>query len=370
MLVSGGRDNSVRIWSLKEKKQIRMFRPYLGVGIVVDVAFLNDGRRVASCGSDRRVRIWSLGDNDASPERQAHEAQITSLSTSRDGKLLASASFDGEVRLWRILRGELKEIHRTRDHKSGDVLVRFPSTGGTEFISVGADGVIRLLEGKDGTLVQTFQSPGSVTIADCIPQKNLLVCGGGRQVYLLNAETNETLWSWDSIGDFATVVTDVRLSQDGSRVIASCGDAAVFVWDATTGQEILCVDNKKVNFETILQGRGNFAASSNGKLFAMGCADNAIRLFTTDDGSEVARLSGHTGWPLSVCFHPDSDRLVTGGADGTVRLWEVSSGAEVMLKRLGLSAVTALTVTADGQTILCGTPDGQLYVWYADKHHL
>ena len=49
-------------------------------------------------------------------------------------------------------------------------------------------------------------------------------------------------------------------------------------------------------------------------------------------GREIATLSGHAGEVFSVDFHPNTALLASGGADGSIRLWDVDDAA---LLRLG-----------------------------------
>jgi len=44
---------------------------------------------------------------------------------------------------------------------------------------------------------------------------------------------------------------------------------------------------------------------------------------------ELFSLEGHSEWVNSVAFSPDGQRVVSGSRDGTVKIWDVTSGSEV-----------------------------------------
>jgi len=74
------------------------------------------------------------------------------------------------------------------------------------------------------------------------------------------------------------------------------------------------------------------------------------------------------GFPVfvpSVAISPDGGYALSGGTDGTVRLWDISSGTE--LKRLqahtGSGGTFYVAFSRDGKYFLSGGADGLLKLW-------
>lgn len=83
---------------------------------------------------------------------------------------------------------------------------------------------------------------------------------------------------------------------------------------------------------------------------------------------DVARKPGdpgHTGFVEAVALHPDGALLATGGADNTVRLWDLSGAAPKHLATLKnhKTGVTALAFTSDGKWLVSGSAGGTVIAW-------
>jgi WD40 repeat protein len=69
-----------------------------------------------------------------------------------------------------------------------------------------------------------------------------------------------------------------------------------------------------------------------------------------------------------VAFAPDGQFVLSGGWDGHLRLWEVSSGAQVTALAASAKAVSACAVAPDGRQWLSGALDGMLCSWDPATH--
>jgi WD40 repeat protein len=74
-------------------------------------------------------------------------------------------------------------------------------------------------------------------------------------------------------------------------------------------------------------------------------------------------LKGHTGSVRAASFSADGTRIVTASSDGTARVWDAKSGAEVLTLKGHTSLVTAASFSPDGTRIVTGSHDGTANVW-------
>lgn len=57
-IVSGGIDHTIRLWTVENGEEVRIFNGHKGV--VNSVVFSNDGRYVVSGSDDWRIIVWEI----------------------------------------------------------------------------------------------------------------------------------------------------------------------------------------------------------------------------------------------------------------------------------------------------------------------
>ncbi len=80
---------------------------------------------------------------------------------------------------------------------------------------------------------------------------------------------------------------------------------------------------------------------------------------------EVLTLAGHEGAVHTVAWSPDGTRLVSGGADGSIRIWDATTGAQLLVMRGHERDVWTVDWSPDGLYIASGGEDGTVRMWDA-----
>ena len=97
------------------------------------------------------------------------------------------------------------------------------------------------------------------------------------------------------------------------------------------------------------------AFSPDGTRVATGSVDGSARVFDAATGAELARLD-HDGEVNTVAFSPDGSRVATGSDDGSARVFDAATGAE--LARLDHDGeVNTVAFSPDGSRVATGSDD-------------
>ncbi len=99
------------------------------------------------------------------------------------------------------------------------------------------------------------------------------------------------------------------------------------------------------------------AFARDGQKLATGSADGTAKIWDAATGRERLTLSGHGGGVRALAFAPDSKSLVSAGADGAVRAWDADSGKPIRAYTGHAGPVNAVAFLPDGSRIVTAGDD-------------
>jgi hypothetical protein len=411
-------DGSVAQWELpsgRELKPLMMRHP----GKVVGLAVSADGRTALTGSDDGSVRVWSVESAKLDRKLDGTFENLTSVSISPDGRTAATVESGKElarVRIWDVATGrERPRTSATGDADFGNVWSASFSLDGRRLLTIGRQQA-RLWDLESGRMVMSYRPHSAVTSAQFSKADR-------SQVVTASIDRSAKLWNTKSalaeggklLGPHDARLTYAEFSPGGARIVTCDAAGKVVIWDrasrkpiverpahtkavnravyAPAGDKLLTVSDdgearlwntagdKLDLLRTLTVGENaapllSGAFSADGALIVTGGEDNVARVWNASTGAEVVTLSGHTGSVIAVAFSPVGMRVLTGSQDNTAKIWDLGqqagktaekqSGNELMTLNGHTQEVTSVAFAPDGRQALTGSLDGTAILWPAD----
>jgi len=292
-------------------------------GPVWGVAFNPDGTQLATASQDKTAKIWDALSGQLLLTLTGHGESVNSIAYSPDGKYLATASNDHMAKIWDSATGQL--LLTLSGHKdSVDHVVISPD--GTRLATASYDGTVKIWDATSGENLLTFSAHQDVVWDVAFSPDGSKVASSGRDgnVRVWNSRSGKELLTLP-VGNNATFLLGVAFSPDGTRLAVGSdnGFNRVIVWDAHTGEVVLggSMGYMGTPFD--------IAFSPDGKLGATAGENQKVNVWDAMTGQVLYTFSGHTGTINGITFSPDGKYMATASEDRTARIWEVAPPKEL-----------------------------------------
>jgi WD40 repeat protein len=186
-------------------------------------------------------------------------------------------------------------------------------------------GLIRIFDAETGTVLSTFTADNWAMAVTWSPDGALLA--GSVQlgwdgaahirIDIWDAPTGQLVASLDHNG-YDGRLSWLSWSPDGSRLISVSYDHTGIVWDTTTWQPLVTIEDPAPLYTV--------EWSPDGSRFATGSADGSIRIWTAAGTLQQTLPNGYEDKGVyQVSWHPDGSRLA-GAVGRAVQIWDTDTG--------------------------------------------
>lgn len=363
------------------------------------IACSPDGKLIAACGTDGKVRIWDAGTGQLQRSMAALDApqsaiRFGNLEFSPDGTKLLQAVQWHESPVWEVATGKI--VARLGSAQEPMYALAAAWRGDGKSILVAATNQkLHLMDPFTGERRRTFDGWDMTTaLAISADGKLALTCGQGPALRLWDLETGRL--KHQNVGHRGPV-QHISYLDGGKKLATLGGDNVICYWDTTTGKEI---DRYKLpaNVQTFARtpdGKGvRFSDHAYSVSSRTPLGEPFVRKFDIPVGGSAARMSPDGRWlarvnsnnmhvfdlesgvvravdlahgPLyfmSLGFSSDG-RVLAAPGDKALQTWDVATGRPLSAIRLSehqQRTTRAWAVSRDGRLAILADYSGQLSV--------
>jgi WD40 repeat protein len=355
VLVSGSEDGTVKLWDVATGNCLQTWCGHHHW--VWKVAVSPDGQTIASTSFDLTTRLWDVATATCRLILAGHRDFVVAAAFSPDGNSIATGSYDKTIKLWDVATGTCQQTWDK--HTSRIWSVAFQPHG--MMLASGADDyTVRLWNTQTGRCNQLLQGYSNQIFSLAIDRSGTLIASGQEdqtiRLWRVGAEQQPCLLPQQTLSGHANRVLNVTFHPLKQRLASSSCDRTIKLWDLTAGN---CLQT--------LHGHQSWvwsvAYSPDGQLLASGSYDHTVRIWDATTGICLHTLAREgTGAIQQVSFSPDGRWLVSCGYPHTINLWHPQTATYIQ-QLVGHQDRVWSMVWLGIDRLATGGEDGTICLW-------
>ena len=342
----------------------------LGKGNIKDLLYSPNGDILAVVSS---IGIW-LYDTETYQEltllpipmnrSRAMAHKITNTTFSVDGQELLSETDEEQILMWNVSTGKNIEIKQSvKDFFSNYKQTRTIKTENKtiKFLKRDNENTEKPLKEKDEKDVKIAFSPDGQTYATANDEYHVRIWDARTR------KLKKRIIGYPAL-DY---LSKISLSPDGKMLAALRRNYPIRLWDVNTGKLKKTLVGHKVTIK-YNRNRGPYAPftkidsvafSPDGKTLANGSLNGTIRLWDTSSGKLKRTLKDQFGFIKSLTFSPDGKMLASGSEDGSILVWDIETGKNKLYLAERVYSISCVSFSRDGSMVVGGSLEGDIYLF-------
>lgn len=282
--------------------------------VITAMAVSKDGTFIAAAGDDHAIRLISLADRKTQSVWTGHLDWIRDLAFTEDGDRLASCANDGFIRVW-----DTQTLQAISSSQIPHALDALTFVDDETIFAVGfGPNVYRVNANSGETSVDHTCDCGDLRTITVSPNREYLAYAGRDGVLRVQKFASKEDYvspteAWSASPIHFSRIRSLHFSEDSLTITSVGEDRKVVHFD---------VEERSIISQTTVRGgklMGLIPLSADE--FAVAGADNTIRIVGWNDATPQTKLVGHDG---SVCVLQKTNRfLISAGFDTTIRIWDL-----------------------------------------------
>ena len=268
------------------------------------------------------------------------------ISFSPDNTTVAGSDGHGSVRLWDARTGEpVAQLDL-----DGDFCSAFAFLPNGWFIIGSSDGSLRLWDVNESKFTHPLRRhTEKIEYISVSPAGSHVASASEDAVYVWNRST------WES-EELEGAHKHVSISCRGivAALIHDSDYTIIGVWDLFSRQ----LKGRLTGHTRTIK---SFKFSPDGQRLVSGGADASVRVWDVETGEQMIEISGLPGWVLSVAFSPNGVHVA--GCDNAVRVWDASTGKLQSILKGHQAQVDDFSFSPDGMLLVSASSDLTIKIW-------
>lgn len=286
---------------------------------------------------------------------KAHSDNIYAAHFSKDSKFFLTASGDALIKIWDVESG--KEIRTLHGHNKAVTSACF-SPDGKYIISGASDGEVKIWEtisGKEIKMLKDYTETGDVSV-DWSPDGKYYATGSyyEKKIHIYDFVAGNSVIKLKTGGR----ISDICFSPDSKNLISTANDD-VELFEIATGKTLRKFKGHKYYVQTL-------AFSHDGQKIISGGDDETVKIWETSTGALLRNINtGKNSGYNHVAFMPDGRHFFYGNDKGTYKCDVIDTTYVDTFKEAG--NISALAVSPDGKYLGTGTQRGYNELYYVES---